>query len=485
MMTLERSELFRQKMRIGPVWCEAESGAQMEVNDPASGEVIGHVPEGNAADTFRAIDAAQTGFTTWKTTTAAHRGETLERWYDLIVAHREDLARIMTREQGKPYTEALGEISYAASFVKWFSEEARRVYGETIPAPAPDRRIIVQKQPVGVCGIITPWNFPAAMITRKIAPALAAGCTVVIKPSEFTPFTALALAALAEEADFPPGAINVVTGDAVAIGGALTKSPTVRKISFTGSTRVGKLLMAQCAPTLKRVSLELGGNAPFLIFDDADLDLAVEDVIASKFRNGGQTCVCANRIYVQSGIYDTFAEKLAEKVAAMKVGSGFEPGVDIGPMINEAAMTKIGAHLKDAQARGGSVLTGGLRLSEDALFITPAVITEASGDMLLAREETFGPVAPLFRFESEEEALAAANDTEFGLASYLYTRDLARTFRVSEALESGMVSVNLGGFATEVAPFGGIKHSGLGREGARQGIDEYLDSKTLHLGAIA
>ncbi len=484
-MNLQDISLFRQQNLIAGEWINADDGAVIGVDNPSTLSVVGTVPNCGEGETLRAIAAAESCFASFKKTTAAHRGALLEKWFDLIMAAQDDLAILMTLEQGKPLAEAKGEISYAASFVKWFSEEGKRVYGETIPSPVQDRRIIVQKQPVGVCAIITPWNFPAAMITRKIAPALATGCPVVIKPSEFTPFTALALGVLAERAGFPKGAINIVTGDPTGVGNALTQSSAVRKLSFTGSTRVGKLLMEQCASTMKRLSLELGGNAPFIIFDDADLDLAVDGVMASKFRNGGQTCVCANRIFVQAGVYDAFAEKLAAVVGNMKLGDGFEDGVEIGPMINQAAIAKIKSHLDDATAKGGRVIVGGEQQDETTRFISPAVITGVTTDMIVAEEETFGPVAPLFRFETEAEVLAAANATPFGLAAYFYTNDLTRTFRVSEELETGIIGINVGGFATEVAPFGGIKESGLGREGAHHGIDEYLEVKTLHIGGIA
>ncbi|WP_114284115.1 NAD-dependent succinate-semialdehyde dehydrogenase [Candidatus Halocynthiibacter alkanivorans] len=476
--------LFVERNLIGGAWVPADSDMTIAVENPSTGQVIGTVPDCGWDETQAAMRAAETAFLSWKKTTAGARAAVLERWHDLILAHKEDLATIMTLEQGKPIAESRGEIGYGASFVKWFAEEAKRTYGETIPGPVPDRRIIVQKQPIGVAAAITPWNFPTAMITRKVAPALAAGCTIVVKPSELTPYSALALGVLAERAGIPAGVINIVTGDPQAVGGALTSSPVVRKLSFTGSTRVGKILMQQSAATMKRLSLELGGNAPFLIFEDADLDLALEGVMASKFRNGGQTCVCANRIYVQDGVYDAFAALLVERVAGMCVGDGFADGVEIGPMINEAALGKIQSHLDDAVAKGGSVLTGGARISEGGRLFQPAVISGAHGGMLLAQEETFGPVAPLFRFSTEDEAVTAANDTPFGLAAYLYTNDLSRSFRVGEALETGMVSINVGGFATEVAPFGGVKESGLGREGSHHGIDEFLELKTFHIGGI-
>ncbi len=475
-MNLSDASLFRETNLVDGEWIKADDGATMAVDNPSTLSVMGTVPSCGEAETLRAISAAEACFTTFRKTTAAHRAALLERWHALIMEAQDDLAALMTLEQGKPLAESKGEISYAASFVKWFAEEGRRVYGETIPSPAQDRRILVMKQPVGVCAIITPWNFPAAMITRKIAPALAAGCTVVIKPSEFTPFSALALGVLAERAGFPKGAINIVTGEAIPIGKALTESSAVRKLSFTGSTRVGKLLMEQSAGTMKRLSLELGGNAPFIIFDDADLDLAVEGVLASKFRNGGQTCVCANRIYVQAGVYDAFSAKLAERVSAMTVGDGFD-AVDIGPMINDAAIAKIQSHLENATAQGGTILVGGELQDAGKRFISPAIVTNATSDMLVAHEETFGPVAPLFKFDNEDQAVDAANDTPFGLAAYFYTNDLTRSFRVSEALEVGMIGLNVGGFATEVAPFGGIKESGMGREGGSLGIHDYLDPK--------
>lgn len=484
-MDLQDSTLFRQQNLIGGEWLAADTGTVIEVDNPSTNGLVGTVPDCGAAETARAIAAAHDCFKSFRTTPAAHRCALLETWFDLIMAAQDDLGRIMTTEQGKPFAEAKGEIAYAASFVKWFAEEGRRVYGETVPSPVAGRKIMVQKQPVGVCAIITPWNFPAAMITRKIAPALAAGCTVVIKPSDLTPYTALAFAVLAERAGFPKGAINVVTGGAQDIGRALTASALVRKLSFTGSTRVGKLLMEQCAGTVKRLSLELGGNAPFLVFDDADLDAAVEGAMASKFRNGGQTCVCANRIYVQSAIYDAFAAKLAEHVGALRLGDGFEAGVEIGPMINQAAIAKIRAHLDDAVAKGGQILVGGTQADPSERFISPAVVSGATDMMLVASEETFGPIAPLFRFDKEEEAIEAANNTPYGLAAYFYTRDLARAFRVSDALEVGMVGVNAGAIATEVAPFGGIKQSGFGREGAHHGIEEYLEIKTIHIDGLA
>ena len=427
--------LFVEKNYIGGAWLPAKSGHVIEVDNPSTGAIIGTVPNCGSAETLDAIQAAEMAFPSWKKKTAVERSVILERWHDLILKHRDDLAKIMTFEQGKPFVESKGEISYGASFVKWFAEEAKRTYGETIPATVADRRIIIQKQPIGVTAAITPWNFPNAMITRKVAPALAAGCTIVVKPSEFTPFSALALGVLAERAGIPAGVLNIVTGDPVAVGGAITASPTVRKLSFTGSTRVGKILMAQCAETIKRLSLELGGNAPFIVFDDADIDLAIDGIMASKFRNGGQTCVCANRIYVQSGIHDTLVTRLTERTNALTVGDGFEDSTDIGPMINEAALQKIERHIDDAVGKGGKLITGGTRLCAESRLFKPAVVTGMTADMLVANEETFGPVAPIFKFETEEQVIAAANDTPFGLAAYLFTNDLSRSFRVGEALE--------------------------------------------------
>lgn len=479
---LKDQNLFREAGLIGGIWQGAADGAVLEVENPASGAVLGTVPAMGARETEAAIAAADTAFKSWRKLTHAQRAELLEGWYALMNEHAEDLALILTLEQGKPLAEARGEISYGASFVKWFAEEARRIDGAIIPSPTGDRRILTLKEPVGVSGIITPWNFPNAMITRKVGPALAAGCTVVIKPSDFTPFSALALAVLAERAGIPAGVINVVTGKPEGIGYALTQSPTVRKISFTGSTRVGSLLMAQSAPTVKRLSLELGGNAPFLVFDDADLDQAIEGVIASKFRNGGQTCVCSNRIFVQSGIHDAFVAALSERVRAMKVGSGLDADVEIGPMINAAAVEKIEHHVQDALAKGASIVA---RAETPAgQYAAPVVLTGANATMELAREETFGPVAPIFRFEQEEEAVEAANATPFGLAAYFYTSDIARSWRVGEALEFGMVGLNTGLVSTTVSPFGGVKSSGLGREGARAGIEEYLEIKAFHIGGL-
>ncbi|MDE5444232.1 succinate-semialdehyde dehydrogenase [Bradyrhizobium sp. CSA207] len=484
MQNLNDKGLFRQQGLIGGQWLGALSGATIDVIDPATQDILGTVPNMGRDDTRAAIAAAAKAYTTWRAKTNAERAMLLEAWHGLMIAHLDDLARILTLEQGKPLEESKGEIRYGASFVKWFAEEARRIGGTTIPSPTPDRRIVVLKEPVGVCAIITPWNFPNAMITRKVAPALAAGCTVVIKPSDFTPHSALALAVLAERAGIPAGVINVVTGLPTEIGAEIIANETVRKISFTGSTRVGSLLMRGAADSVKRVSLELGGNAPFIVFDDADLDLAVEGAIMSKFRNGGQTCVCANRILVQAGVYDAFANKLVVRVERMKVGPGLEPGVAIGPMINEAAISKINRHVADALSKGARLAAQPVRLPKGPQFTAPIVLTEATTEMVLAHEETFGPVAPLFRFETDEQAIAIANATPFGLAAYFYTRDLKRSWRVAEALEAGMIGLNTGMVSTEVAPFGGIKQSGLGREGAQVGIEEYLEMKTFHIGGL-
>ena len=482
MTALKDKDLLRQQALIGGEWVDAASGKLVEVTDPATGQVMGTIPDLSAEETRAAIEAANTAFASWKQRTHAERAALLERWFDLMNQHAEDLALILTLEQGKPLPEARGEITYGASFVKWFAEEARRIDGSVIPAPTNDRRILTLKQPVGVSAIITPWNFPNAMITRKVGPALAAGCTVVIKPSEFTPFSALALGVLAERAGIPAGVINIVTGMPAEIGAELTANPTVRKLSFTGSTRVGSMLMAQSAPTVKRLSLELGGNAPFIVFDDADLDAAVEGAIVSKFRNGGQTCVCSNRILVQAGVYDAFAEKLGAKVRAMKVGPGTEAGNDIGPMINRAALDKIARHIADAVAKGATV--SAQADIPQGQYAAPVVLTGATVEMELASEETFGPVAPLFRFETEDEAISVANGTPFGLAAYFYTENIRRAWRVGEALEFGMVGLNTGMVSTTVSPFGGVKSSGLGREGARAGIEEYLEVKAFHMGGL-
>jgi succinate-semialdehyde dehydrogenase / glutarate-semialdehyde dehydrogenase len=484
MNALKDKTLFRQQALIGGVWQGASTKATVDVIDPASQDVLGTIPDMGRDETRAAIVAAAEAFKSWKARTHAERAALLERWHDLMQQHEQDLALLLTLEQGKPLAEAHAEIRYGASFVKWFAEEARRIGGTTIPSPTADRRILVLKEAVGVCGIITPWNFPNAMITRKVAPALAAGCTVVIKPSELTPFSALAIAVLAERAGIPAGVINIVTGMPAEIGKELLANETVRKISFTGSTRVGALLMKGAADGIKRLSLELGGNAPFIVFDDADVDLAVNGAIASKFRNGGQTCVCSNRILVQSGIYDAFAEKLASRVANMKVGAGTDDGVAIGPMINSAAIAKIERHIGDALEKGAKVIAQSGSVPKGRQYARPVVLGDATTDMLLASEETFGPVAPLFRFETEEEAIAIANGTPFGLAAYFYTENLKRSWRVAETLEFGMIGLNTGMISTEVAPFGGVKQSGLGREGSQLGIEEYLEIKTLHVGGL-
>ncbi|MFN3751346.1 MAG: NAD-dependent succinate-semialdehyde dehydrogenase [Thiobacillus sp.] len=465
-------------------WQSAGDGASFDVHNPANGTRIGSVPRCAAADVERAIEAAHAAFPAWRDLTAKARAQLLRRWFDRILAHRDDLAAIMVAEQGKPLSEARGEIDYAASFIEWFAEEARRVYGDVVPSPWADRRMFTLRQPVGVAALITPWNFPAAMLTRKAGAALAAGCTVVAKPSSQTPFTALALAELAQRAGLPPGVLNVVTGDAATIGGVLTSHPLVRKVSFTGSTAVGRQLLAQCAPTLKHVSLELGGNAPFLVFDDADLDAAVAGALASKYRNSGQTCVCANRVFVQEKIYDAFAEKFSAAVSQLKVGDGFTPGVETGPLISPAALEKVEAHVADALARGATLLTGGHRHALGGQFFEPTVLAGCTPDMQVCRDETFGPVAPLIRFHDDAEAIRLANDTDYGLAAYAYTRDLARAWRVAERLEYGMVGINAGVISTAEAAFGGVKQSGLGREGGRGGIDAYLDVKYVNLGGL-
>ncbi|RKT63121.1 succinate semialdehyde dehydrogenase [Azonexus fungiphilus] len=478
-MNLQNPGLLRSTNLIDGKWVGADSGATLTVVDPASGERIAEVPRCGAAETRRAIAAADAALPAWRALTARQRGQLLLAWQRLILDHADDLAALITAEGGKPLSEARGEATYGASFVEWFAEEGKRTYGESIPSPNPATRLLVVKQPVGVCAAITPWNFPLAMITRKVAPALAAGCTVVVKPAEATPLTALALAALAEQAGFPAGVLNVVTGDPVAIGGELCASPIVKKLSFTGSTAVGRKLMAQCAPTIKKLSLELGGNAPFIVFDDADVDAAVEGALVAKYRNTGQTCVCANRFLVQAGIYEDFASRFAARAAELKVGAGSEPGVAQGPLINAAGLAKVEAHVADALAKGARVLCGGARHARGGNFYQPTVLADVTRDMQVAREETFGPLAPLFRFEREEEAVAMANDTEFGLAAYFYSRDIGRAWRVGEALEYGMVGINTGLISNEVAPFGGIKQSGVGREGSKYGIEEYLEVKYL------
>ena len=478
-MQLENPILLRSNGYIDGRWEAADSGATLVVTDPANGERLGEVPLMGAAETTRAIAAAESALPAWRAKTAKERAAILRRWFDLIVAHADDLARMITAECGKPLAEAMGEVGYGASFVEWFAEEAKRAYGETIPGVVGDKRLITIKQPIGVCAAITPWNFPLAMITRKVAPAIAAGCTVVVKPAEQTPLTALALAKLAHLAELPPGVFNVVTGDPVAIGSVMTASPAVRHLSFTGSTEVGRLLMAQSAPTIKKLALELGGNAPFIVFDDADVDAAVEGALIAKYRNTGQTCVCANRFLVQSGVYEAFAQKLAARVAMLQVGPGSEPGVVQGPLIDTAGLEKVEAHLADATAKGARILTGGRRHARGGTFFEPTVLAGVTTAMRVAREETFGPVAPLFRFDTEAQAVEMANATEFGLAAYFYSRDIGRCFRVAEALEYGMVGVNTGLISNEVAPFGGVKQSGIGREGSKYGLEEYLEIKYL------
>jgi succinate-semialdehyde dehydrogenase/glutarate-semialdehyde dehydrogenase len=483
-MRLADSSLLRQHCYVNGRWIEAASGATGPVRNPATGESLGTVPAMQATDTRQAIDAAHAAFGPWRALTSKDRAAILKRFNALMLQHQEDLAVIMTAEQGKPLAESRGEIGYAAAFIEWFAEEARRVYGDVIPGHLKDRRIIVIKQPVGVVAAITPWNFPAAMIARKIGPALAAGCTVVVKPAHQTPLSALALAAIGERAGLPAGVLNVITGPAREIGGELTSNPLVRKLTFTGSTEVGKLLLTQCAGTVKKVSMELGGNAPFIVFDDADLDAAVAGAIASKYRNSGQTCVCANRLLVQDGIYERFAQRLAAAVGTLRVGDGLKGETDQGPLIDMRAIEKVEEHVADAIGKGARVLVGGARHPLGGTFFQPTVLTGVTPAMQVAREETFGPVAPLFRFDTEQTAIRMANDTEFGLAAYVYTRDLGRSFRVCEALEYGMVGLNTGIVSTEVAPFGGVKESGMGREGSKYGIEDYLEVKYLCVAGI-
>jgi succinate-semialdehyde dehydrogenase / glutarate-semialdehyde dehydrogenase len=486
-MQLQDARLFRQQAYIDGKWVDADGGATETVTNPSNGGALGSVPNMGANETRKAVEAAERALPGWRAKTAKERAAILRKWYELMVAATDDLGAILTLEQGKPLAEAKGEIAYGASFVDWFAEEGRRLYGDVIPAHRADSRIVVVKEPIGVVGAITPWNFPNAMITRKVAPALAAGCTVVCKPAPATPFSALALAELAERAGMPAGVLNFVTSDvekAAEVGRELTTNPIVRKISFTGSTRVGKLLMEQCAGTVKKVSMELGGNAPFIVFDTADLDAAVEGAIASKYRNAGQTCVCANRLLVQDGVYDEFAAKLSQAVSGLSVGDGMQAGVHLGPLINEAAVEKVEAHVADAVSKGARVVLGGRRHALGGTFYEPTVLADVTPEMRVAREETFGPVAPLFRFRTEDEAVQMANDTEFGLACYFYTRDLGAAWRVSEALEYGIVGVNTGIISTEVAPFGGLKESGVGREGSHYGIEEYVEIKYICMGGI-
>lgn len=476
--------LFRQQCYINGEWRDADSGRTFSVDNPGTGKELGVVPDMGAQETREAIAAANAALPAWRGKTAKERAAILRKWHDLILENRDDLAVIVSLEQGKPLREAGWEIPYGASFVEWFSEEGKRAYGDTIPQHQNDKRLMVIKQPVGVCAAITPWNFPHGMVARKAAPALAAGCTMVLKPAEQTPYSALALCELAERAGIPKGVLNVITGYAPPIGKELTDSPLVRKLSFTGSTEIGKLLMSQCAGTVKKVSLELGGNAPFIVFDDADIDAAVEGAMISKYRLSGQTCVCANRIFVQDGIYDKFAAKLAEAVGTLQIGSAFESGVTLGPLIDMAAVSKVEEHIEDAVRKGAKLLAGGKRHPRGGSFFEPTVLGNATRDMKLAEEETFGPVAPLFRFRDEEELIRLANDTQYGLAAYFYTENIGRLWRVAEALEYGMVCVNTGILSTELAPFGGVKQSGIGREGSKYGIDEYLELKYICVGGI-
>lgn len=484
MLRLKDPALLKAHCLIDGAWVAAEDGRTLAVHNPATGALVGTVPHATAAQAEQAIAAAQRAFERWREQTAESRARVLRRWFELMLEHQEDLALLMTSEQGKPLAEARGEIAYAASYIEWFAEEARRVYGDVIPSPWGDKRIVVTKEPVGVCAAITPWNFPAAMITRKVAPALAAGCTIVVKPAAQTPLSALALAELAQRAGVPPGVFSVLTGEARALGAVLTASPLVRKLSFTGSTEVGRVLAAQCAPTLKKLSLELGGNAPFIVFEDADLDAAVEGALTSKYRNTGQTCVCTNRLLVHEAVHDAFADKLARAVSELKVGDGLEPGVAQGPLIDAAALHKVEELVADVLAQGGRLVSGGRRHALGGTFYEPTVLAGVTPAMRIAREEVFGPVAPLFRFSSDAEAIRMANDTEFGLAAYLYTRDQRRIWRVSGALEYGMVGINTGLISTAVAPFGGVKQSGMGREGSRYGIEDYLDTKYLCMGGV-
>jgi len=484
MLTLKDPTLLKQQCYLDGGWMDADSKGTIAVNNPATGENLGTVPKMGTTETRRAIAAAAIALPAWRAKTAKERSSILRRWFDLIMANQDDLATIMTAEQGKPLSESKGEIAYAASFIEWFAEEGKRVYGDTIPGHAADKRIVIIKEPIGVCAAITPWNFPAAMITRKAGPALAAGCTMVVKPASATPFSALALAELGERAGIPTGVFSVVTGSASAIGDEMTANPLVRKLTFTGSTEIGKQLMVQCAATVKKVSLELGGNAPFIVFDDADLDAAVDGAIASKYRNTGQTCVCTNRLLVQDGVYDLFVQKLSTAVAKMRVGNGLTGDVQQGPLINMAAVEKVEEHIADATAKGARIVLGGKRHGLGGTFFEPTIVADVTPEMLVAREETFGPLAPVFRFYTDAEAVQMANDTEFGLASYFYSRDISRVWRIAEALEYGMVGINTGLISTEVAPFGGVKESGIGREGSRYGIEDFLEIKYLCLGGI-
>ena len=482
MLQLKDPTLLRHQAYVNGAWMDADGGQTINVSNPATGEHIGTVPLMGAAETRRAIEAANAAWPAWRKKTAKERAAVLRRWHDLILENADDLALIMTTEQGKPLPEAKGEVQFGASFIEWFAEEGKRVAGDTLQSPWPDRRLVITKEPIGVCAAITPWNFPAAMITRKAGPALAAGCPMVLKPAEATPFSALALAVLAERAGVPAGVFSIVTGAPKDIGGEMTSNPIVRKLTFTGSTQVGRLLAEQCAPTIKKLSLELGGNAPFIVFDDADLDAAVEGAIASKYRNAGQTCVCANRILVQEGIYDAFVRRYVEEVGKLAVGPGWQPGVTVGPLIDEAALTKVEALVADAREKGARLLCGGRRLH--GLFYAPTVLEGITPDMRIAHEEIFGPVAPIYRFETEEEGIALANASDYGLAGYLYARDVGRILRVAEALEVGVVGVNTGSTSNEAAPFGGIKQSGFGREGSKYGVEEYLELKSVCLAGL-
>ncbi|MFC5699330.1 NADP-dependent succinate-semialdehyde dehydrogenase [Pseudomonas sp. GCM10022186] len=480
-MNLKDNDLFRQQAFIAGAWCDADAGRTVDVTDPASGELLGQVPDMGGMETLRAIEAADAALPAWRARTAKERAQILRRWFELMLEHEDDLARLMTLEQGKPLAEAVGEIRYAASFIEWFAEEGKRVYGDVIPSPAGDKRLLVIKQGIGVCAAITPWNFPSAMITRKVAPALAAGCTIVVKPANETPFSALALAELAKRAGVPDGVLSIVTGDAVAIGAQLTGNPLVRKLSFTGSTPVGRLLMGQCAPTIKKVSLELGGNAPFIVFDDADIDAAVEGALVAKYRNAGQTCVCVNRFYIHDAVYDAFAQRFAARVSELRVGHGLEGGSQIGPLITGKALDKVRSLMTDALEKGAEVLVGGEAHELGGNFLQPTVLTGVAPGMQLLDEEIFGPVAPLVRFSSDEEVVLLANDTLYGLAAYFYSRDIGRVWKIAEQLEYGMVGINTGLISNEVAPFGGVKQSGLGREGSKYGIEDYLEMKYLCL----
>ncbi len=483
-LQLKDPKLFREQCYVDGGWADADNRKTIAVSNPATGEVLGSVPRMGAQEAKRAVEAAERAWPAWRAKTAKERAVILRKWFDLMMASQEDLAQILTAEQGKPLAEARGEIAYGASFIEWFAEEAKRAYGDMIPPHQADKRILVMKQPIGVCALITPWNFPNAMITRKAGPALAAGCTVVIKPAGQTPYSALAMAELGSRAGIPKGVLNIITGDSKAIGAELCANPIVRKLSFTGSTETGRILMKQSADTVKKLSLELGGNAPFIVFEDADLDAAVEGALASKYRNAGQTCVCANRLYVQDRVYDTFAAKLTEKVKGFKVGPGTEPGVVIGPLIDEPGVEKVEKHVADALGKGAKALLGGKRHERGGLFFQPTVLADVTPDMLVSHEETFGPVAPLIRFKTEDEVMRLANDTEFGLCGYFYSRDVGRIFRVAERMETGIVGANVGIISTEVAPFGGVKQSGLGREGSKYGLEEYLEVKYLLLGGI-